>query len=177
MTNKELANELIIRYAGLPHPMRGMIQEAARRLLQMVPDDPAKAGAMEADSLRQLAAEWPVTNKPGIITSDEWLRCVCIAAADRIDQMSETIDYGRTINAENVRLTAERDALKIDKLNLIAMVEQLEKIRAERDSMAAYLKRTSECGLCKHCYCAEDEGPCKSCYTEQNYPKWEWKGA
>jgi hypothetical protein len=93
-----------------------------------------------------------------------------------IREMREIFD---TLHAyEETGLTPEQiEALKIDKLNLIAMVEQLEKIRAERDSMAAYLKRTSECGLCKYCYCAEDEGPCESCYTEQNYPKWEWKGA
>lgn len=170
MDNKTLATELITRCAGFTSYFRGMIQEAARRLLQMVPDHPAKAGAMEADSLRQLAAEWPVTNKPPCITSDEWLRCVCTAAADRIEQMSETIDYGRKIQAE-------RDALKIDKLNLISMVEQLEKIRAERDSIVAYIKKGGcACNLCKHCACDPDDEPCASCFTGQNYPKWEWEG-
>lgn len=107
LDNKQLAEELITRYAGLPHPMRGMIQEAARRLLQMVPDHPVKAGAMEADSLRQLAAEWPVTNKYACMTSDEWLRCVCTAAADRIEQMAETIAYARQIQAERDAMAAE----------------------------------------------------------------------
>lgn len=107
LDNKQLAEELITRYAGLPHPMRGMIQEAARRLLQMVPDHPVKAGAMEADSLRQLAAEWPVTNKPPLMTSDEWLRCVCTAAADRIEQMAETIEYARQIQAERDAMAAK----------------------------------------------------------------------
>ena len=98
LNNKQLAEELITRCAGVPHPFRGMILEAARRLLQMVPDHPVTAGASEADSLRQLAAEWPVPNKPWI-NSDEWLRLVCTAAADRIEQMAETIAYAREIQA------------------------------------------------------------------------------
>ena len=136
MDNKQLAEELILRFAGYPQPVRSMVQEAAKRLLQLVPDHPVKAGGMEADALRQLAAEWPLKENPWLDpdwTNEDYLRCVCISAADRIEQMAETIDYARTINAENTRLTAElakveaeRDALKIDKLNLTAMVEQLE---------------------------------------------------
>lgn len=145
LDNKQLAKELITRYAGVPHPMRGMIQEAARRLLQMVPDEKTMAGMMEADSLRELAAEWPVTNKQPCITSDEWLRCVCTAAADRIEQMGETIDYAR-------------------------------QIQAERDSMAAVLKKEFGCGGCKHCDCEWDQEPCESCRKDGNFPAWEWKG-
>lgn len=145
LDNKQLAEELITRYAGLPHPMRGMIQEATRRLLQMVPDHPVKAGAMEADSLRQLAAEWPVTNKQPCITSDEWLRCVCTAAADRIEQMAETIEYAR-------------------------------KIQAERDAMAATLKKVHGCDGCANRNCAFDMEPCVSCLKDGNYSKWTWKG-
>jgi predicted metal-binding protein len=108
----------------------------------------------------------------------------CTAAADRMVAMSETVDSARTINAENVRLTAElervkqeRDALKIDKLNLTSMVEELEKARAERDSMATALKTRGGCDTCKHCDCEWHQEPCDSCRQDDTYPKWKWKGA
>lgn len=74
------------------------------------------------------------------------------------------------------QLTMERDALKIDKLNLTAMVEQLEKVRAERDAMAAALKARGGCDTCKHCNVEWDHEPCDSCRNDPSYPKWEWKG-
>lgn len=79
---------------------------------------------------------------------------------------------------EETGLTPEQiDALKIDKLNLTAMVEQLEKVRAERDSIVAYIKKGGcACNLCKHCACDPDDEPCASCFNGQNYPKWEWEG-
>lgn len=167
MDNKELAHELIVRYAGLPLPMRGMIQEAARRLLQMVPDEKTMAGASEADSLRQLAAEWPVTNKPSFITSDDWLRCVCTGAADRIEQMAETIDYARTIQAEGVRLKAE-----------------LEKVTAERDAAIASIRKIAECGttwMCPYCKNAKRiYSGCCDCalggVCRMPFTKFEWRG-
>ena len=146
MDNKTLAHELITRYAGIPHPMRGMIQEAARRLLQMVPDHPIKAGASEADELRKLAAEWPVTNHPSCITSDEWLRCVCTAAADRMEQMSEAIAYARKIQAE-------RDAL------LVAIREHCE---CDACKYAELDADEEPCAQCRG-----SGGP---------HDKWEWKG-
>lgn len=147
MDNKTLATELITRYAGLPHPMRGMIQEAARRLLQMAPEHEFTV-PQEANSLRELAAEWPLTDKPWITTdwtADDWLRCVCNAAADRIEQMAEAIDYGR-------------------------------KLQAERDAMAASLKARGGCSVCKYYYFDCSEEPCDSCRQDGTYPKWEWKG-
>lgn len=148
MDNKKLAEELITRYAGIPHPMRGLIQEAARRLLQMVPDVKIMAGTMEAKCLRELAAEWPLKDKPWMTpdwTADDWLRCACTGAADRIEQMAETIAYAR-------------------------------KIQAERDSMAATLKKIYGCGGCAHCNCDFDQEPCNSCRKDGNFPKWVWKG-
>lgn len=104
LTNKQLAGELITRYGGVPRPFRTFILEAARRLLQMAPEHEFKV-PQEADSLRELAAEWPVPNKPWI-TSDEWLCLVCTAAADRIEQMAETIEYARKIQAERDAMAA-----------------------------------------------------------------------
>lgn len=190
MDNKQLAEELILRFAGYPQPVLSMVQEAARRLLQLVPDHPIKAGAMEADSLRQLAAEWPLKEEPWLYpdwTNDDYLRCVCISAADRIEQMAETIDYARTINAENVRLTAElakveaeRDALKVENLNLTSMVEQLEKAR---DLMLQQLNEWVACDACKHEEKRGTEDPCWNCKygirdltQEEEQDNWEWKG-
>ena len=172
MNNYTLANELITRCAGFPSPFRGMIQEAARRLLQMVPDHPVKAGASEAKSLRWLANMWPLIEEPqdDADRMSTIIHLYCTAAADRIDQMSEAIDYGRQIQAE-------RDALKIDKLNLTAMVEQLEKVKEERDAMAAALKSRGGCDTCKHCDVEWNHEPCDSCRQDDKYPKWEWKGA
>lgn len=190
MDNKQLAEELILRFAGYPQPALSMVQEAAKRLLQLVPDHPVKAGGMDADALRQLAAEWPLKENPWMDpewTNEDYLRCVCISAADRIEQMAETIDYARTINAENTRLTAElakveaeRDALNIDKLNLTAMVEQLEKARVERDAVFEYLKNGhlgNGCTFCKHYFTESDKDPCKPCMAGRGKPNWEWRGA
>lgn len=133
----------------------------------------------EVKSLRWLANMWTQVEKP---TDDadrmsNAIHLYCTAAADRMEAMSEAVDYARTINAENVRLKAELEALKIDKLNLTSMVEELEKVRAERDSIVAYIKKGGcACNLCKHCACDTDDEPCASCFTGQNYPKWEWEG-
>ena len=79
-------------------------------------------------------------------------------AADRLEQMAESLDYARTIQDEGVRLTAE-----------------LEKVKAERDAMAAYLKKLG-CEACKHRYCDVYAEPCESCMEGKNFPAWEWKG-
>ena len=79
-------------------------------------------------------------------------------AADRLEQQAETIDYARTIQAEGVWLTAE-----------------LEKVKQERDAMAAYLKSCG-CDTCKHEHCDVDAEPCESCMKGKNFPAWEWKG-
>ena len=144
LTNKQLAGELITRYGGVPRPFHTFILEAARRLLQMAPEHEFTV-PQEENSLRELAAEWPVTNKPHLLTSDDWLRCVCTAAADRIEQMAETIAYAR-------------------------------QIQAERDAMAAALKKAHGCDGCAHRNCDFDKDPCVSCLKEGNYSKWKWKG-
>lgn len=54
---------------------------------------------------------------------------------------------------------------------------ELEKVKAERDAMADWMKRsTNGCLLCKNYFCDSAEEPCKSCFTGQNYPNWEWRG-
>lgn len=158
MNNKELATELASRCGGVPVLLHGMILEAAGRLLQMVPDEPFMPGIKEADSLRRLAVEWPL-KEDNVIPPDEYLRMCCGSAANRLEQMAETIDYARTIQAEGVRLKAE-----------------LEKVQAERDAMAAYLKKINGCGCCKHKHCDVDEEPCESCMEGRNFPAWEWRG-
>lgn len=120
----------------------------------------------EVKSLRWLANMWPQVEKPedDADRMSNAIHLYCTAAADRMEAMSEAVDYARTINAENVRMKAE-----------------LEKVRAERDSMATYMKCTAACSLCKHGHCDADDEPCKSCYSGQTapgrYPNWEWKGA
>ena len=113
MRNKTLANELLTRCAGIPSPFRGLIIEAAKRLLQMDPEHNFTV-PQEAGILRELAKEWPMKEDPrlGPDWNDNYVRCLCTAAADRIEQMAETIDYARTINAENVRLKAELEKIK-----------------------------------------------------------------
>ena len=158
MNNKELATELVVRFGGIPEPMRGMIREAAVRLIQLEPDAPFMLGLREADSLRRLAVEWPLKEKYGI-PPDEYLRMCCGDAANRLEQMAEAIAYARTIQAEGVRLKAE-----------------LEKVKDERDALAAYLKKLGGCNNCKHTHCNSDEDPCASCMEGENFPAWEWKG-
>lgn len=145
LNNKQLAKELIVVFAGVPSHAHRLIVEAARRLLQMAPEHEFTV-PQEENSLRELAAEWPVANKPHLLTSDDWLRCVCTAAADRIEQMAETIAYAR-------------------------------QIQAERDAMAAALKKAHGCDGCAHRNCDFDKDPCVSCLKEGNYSKWKWKGA
>lgn len=147
MRNSELAGELITKYAAVPHPFRGMIQEAARRLLQMAPENEVTV-PQEAKWLREMAVEWPLKEKPWMPpdwTIDDQVRSLCIAAANRIEQMAETISYCR-------------------------------QIQAERDTMAAVLKRDYGCGGCVHCNCDFDQEPCESCRKDGNFPKWVWKG-
>ena len=129
MRNKTLANELITRCAGIPSPFRGLIIEAAHRLLQMVPEDETKVREIaEANSLRWLANMWPLVENP----KDEadkmstTIHLYCTAAADRIEQMAETIDYARTINAENVRLKAELEKIRRDSMVDIREVVKLQ---------------------------------------------------
>lgn len=175
MNNYTLANELITRCAGIPSPFRSMIQEAARRLLQMVPDYPVKAGASEAKSLRWLANMWPLIEEPqdDADRMSTTIHLYCTAAADRIEQMAETIAFSREIQAE-------RDSLKVEKLNLTAMVEQLEKARVERDAVFEYLKNGhlgNGCTFCKHYFTESDKDPCKPCMAGRGKPNWEWRGA
>lgn len=148
LDNKQLANELLVRCAGFASPYRGMIQEAARRLLQMVPDEKTMAGAQEAKSLRWLANEFPLIENPADVI-DKMSNCIhlyCTSAADRIEQMAETIAYAR-------------------------------QIQAERDAMAAALKKAHGCDGCAHRNCDFDKDPCVSCLKDGNYSKWTWKGA
>lgn len=115
----------------------------------------------EVKSLRWLANMWPLVEKPQD-EADRMSTCIhlyCTAAADRMVQMSEAVDFARTINSENVRLKAE-----------------LEKVNAERDAAVADLKAStnSSCVLCKwfdgnnHCTAEEPCGP---------NDNWEWRGA
>ena len=126
----------------------------------------------EVKSLRWLANMWPQVEKPedDADRMSNAIHLYCTAAADRMEAMSETVAFAQTINAE-------RDALKIDKINLTAMVEQLEKVKEERDAMAAALKARGGCSVCKYYYFDCSEEPCDSCRQDGNYPKWEWKGA
>lgn len=55
--------------------------------------------------------------------------------------------------------------------------EELAKVKAERDAMAAALKARGGCNVCKYYYFDCSEEPCDSCRQDGNYPKWEWKGA
>lgn len=59
----------------------------------------------------------------------------------------------------------------------VAEAQQLAEIKAERDSMAAELKRTQGCGGCKHCREDWDAEPCNTCRQDKDFPAWEWKGA
>lgn len=115
MSNKELAEALIIRFAGFSLPFRKFTQEAARRLLQMVPENETQVGEIaEAKSLRWLANMWPLVEDPKD-EADKMSTCIhlyCNAAADRMDQMAETIEYARMLNAENERLNAELKKFK-----------------------------------------------------------------
>ena len=102
---------------------------------------------------------------------------------------------------ELAKVEEERDALKIDKLNLTAMVEQLENsygqlqeindrtfqsnlamgedlkvMKAERDALASIVKNLSACTFCKHVSKHVYDDPCNSCDEDHNYPEWEWKG-
>ena len=147
MNKTEFATELLARYGGIPEPMRGMIREAANRLLQLVPDVPFVPGLQEAKWLRQLADKWPVIEDPrnDVAAMSTEIHDTCISAANRLEQMAETIAYARTI-------------------------------QAERDAMAAYLKNTGGCDNCKHHRCDVDADPCESCMNGEDFPAWEWKG-
>ena len=114
MTNKELAEKLINNFGGIPRQAREITLEAARRLLQMVPEEITKIP--EAKSLRWLANQFPEIEKPedDIDKISNCIHLYCTAGAERLEQMAETIDYARTINAENVRLTAENERLKAE---------------------------------------------------------------
>lgn len=87
---------------------------------------------------------------------------------------------------EETGLTPEQiESLKIDKLNLIAMVEDLEKIQAERDAAIDAIYKIAErgttwmCPYCKNaksiydgtCDCSLGIGVCRSPFT-----KFEWRG-
>ena len=53
---------------------------------------------------------------------------------------------------------------------------ELEKVKAERDAMAAALKKAHGCDGCAHRNCDFDKDPCVSCLKDGNYSKWTWKG-
>ena len=108
-------------------------------------------------------------------------------AAKKILRMDETIDYARTIQAEGVLLKAELESLKnsyeqLQEINDrtfqsdLTMGLDLEKVKTERDAMAAYLKRIYSCSCCKHEHCDVDAEPCGSCMEGENFPAWEWEG-
>lgn len=114
----------------------------------------------EAKSLRWLVNMFPLTT-PAKEDSERLCNAIHLyakAGADKLDdlegqvkQMAQTIDYARAIQAEGVRL------------------------KAERDSMAAYLKSIG-CDTCKHEHCDVDAEPCESCMEGENFPAWEWRG-
>lgn len=95
----------------------------------MCPDDKTQIGEIhEAKSLRWLANMWPLVEDPKD-EADKMSTCIhlyCTAAADRMDQMAETIDYARTINAENVRLKAELEKIRRDSMVDIREVVKLQ---------------------------------------------------
>ena len=105
MRNKELASELVVRFAGVPEYGRSLVREAARRLLQMAPECEFTV-PQEANSLRELAVEWPLKENPKLPPdwNDNYVRSLCTAAAGRIEQMAETIAFAQ----------AERDAAVAD---------------------------------------------------------------
>lgn len=160
MTNKELAEALIIRCAGFAAPFRGIIQEAARRLLQMVPGEETQIGEIqESKSLRWLANMWPLVEDPKD-ESDKWsttIHLYCTAAADRMDQMAEAIEYAR-------------------------------KIKQERDAAVADIESARPCFACKNfrrnngncgggMRCVSEALRCENDGKEYNGPEWEWRGA
>ena len=54
--------------------------------------------------------------------------------------------------------------------------EELAKVKAERDAMAAALKGLVPCNSCRH---GEKNGsfqPCRDCLKDVSRPNWEWKG-
>lgn len=56
------------------------------------------------------------------------------------------------------------------------LIAENEKLKAERDSMVAFMKKIGACTLCKHRECdAETQEPCYTCMEGQNYPNWEWR--
>jgi hypothetical protein len=59
----------------------------------------------------------------------------------------------------------------------VAEAQQLAEIKADRDAMAAELKRELGCGGCKHCREDWDAEPCNTCRQDKDFPAWEWKGA
>ena len=207
LDNNQLATELIITFAGVPPYARKLAQEAARRLVQMAPDYEFTV-PQEAKSLRKLVVEWPMEEDPQLLSmdpdwNDNYLRMLCAAAADRIEQMAETIASARKIQAE-------RDALKVDNLNLTAMVEQLEnsygqlqeindrtfrsnqamgedlkvikaeleQVKQERVELLTSIRDHCGCDACKHEALEADDYPCAQCRgaggTDCN---WEWRGA
>lgn len=146
MRNRELASELIVRCAGFSRPFYILIREAARRLLQMAPEEEFTVPQV-ANSLRWLAVEWPLKEDPRMPDNwnEDFLRSICTEAAGRIEQMAETIAYAR-------------------------------EIQPTYDSMASTLKKLYGCGGCAHCNCDFDQEPCNSCRKDGNFPKWVWKG-
>lgn len=146
MRNKELASELIVRFAAVPAYGRNLVREAALRILQMAPEEEFTVPQV-ANSLRELAVEWPLKEDPRMPDNwnEDYLRSICTEAAERIEQMAETIAYAR-------------------------------EIQPTYDSMASTLKKLYGCGGCAHCNCDFDQEPCDSCRKYGDFPKWVWKG-
>lgn len=149
MRNSELAGELITKYAAVPHPLRGMIQEAARRLLQMAPENEVTV-PQEAKWLREMAVEWPLKEKPWSPPDwniDDQVRGLCNAAANRIEQMAETIAYAR-------------------------------QIKAERDAAMADIQRCcATCALCSRNNGTGEMCPWYDDCNQVDGDHWEWRGA
>ena len=74
----------------------------------------------EVKCLRWLANMWPRVENPKD-DADRMSNCIhlyCSAAADRMVAMSETVDFARTINGENIRLKAELEKVKAELADL-----------------------------------------------------------
>lgn len=55
--------------------------------------------------------------------------------------------------------------------------QELEKIKAERDALAAIVRNISGCTHCKYVSLNTSKEPCVWCHEKYNYPYWEWIGA
>lgn len=104
----------------------------------------------EVKGLHWLANMWPMIEQPKD-DADRMSNCIhlyCEAAANKIEQMSDSIDYSRQIQAENIRLKAELEA-------------------AVRDLRSVCEETGEGCAFCKKVPCSPENDHCTG---------WEWRG-